>query len=59
MLIEALDKDSYLQQKFKACPVHGSLKPNQIIMLKELVLRLETFKVTTELFQNWPRQLAL
>ena len=51
-LVEALDTDSYLQQKLKACSVHSSLKPSQIKMLKELVLLLEPFKVTTELFQK-------
>ena len=51
-LVEALDTDSYLQQKLKACSVHGSLKPSQIKMLKELVLHLQPFQVTTELFQK-------
>ena len=51
-LIEALDTDPCLQQKLKACSVHSSLKPSQIKMLKELVLLLEPFKVTTELFKK-------
>ena len=41
-LIEALDTDPCLQQKLEACSVHGSLKPSQIKMLKELVLLLNS-----------------
>lgn len=50
--LEAIERDSHLQNKLNACKAHGFLSAIQLKSLKEFTVLLGPFKMATDAFQK-------